>query len=220
MGTVSSLIIGGLAIAAAVGCYLFTRSILISFLIVIVVYLIGKNLQPFFSQWWMRVSAGRLPQLYEFRAKKMPATGERLGFRLIAMTEFMEPGPQTVPLYREMAEAALEALSKESELFALRLNAVRGNDDPEQFVCALCGKDGKKMRKCLKAWVRSAALRNMQSQTQNRDLFLYDGAINVAGQADAAPYTVLVLFDSSLPVKAPKSDEAPPEDAKPEGGDA
>ena len=187
MSPVSTIIIGGLTVAATAVCYALTHSIVLAILIFLASYLICRNLQPFISQKWRSAHPSRLPQLHEFRVKNMP-------------------GPKTQPVYKEIAGAALEALSQQSPLFALRLSAVRQREHPEQYVCALCGADGKNMRKCLKSWVRSDALRNMRSKTQNRDLFLYDGAIGVPGEENEVPYTVLVLFDSTLPVTLPKAE--------------
>ena len=208
MSPVSTFIIGGLTIAATAVCYALTHSVVLAVLIFLASYLICRNLQPFISQKWRSMHPSRLPQLHEFRTKNMPAAGDGpQGLRLLAMTEYLEPGPKTQPVYKEIAGAALEALSKQSPLFTLRLNAVRQREHPEQYVCALCGPDGKNMRKCLKAWVRSDALRNMRSKTQDRDLFLYDGAISLPEQESEVPYTVLVLFDSSLPVTLPKAED-------------
>lgn len=207
MSPVSTIIIGGLTVAATAVCYALTHSIVLAILIFLASYLICRNLQPFISQKWRSAHPSRLPQLHEFRVKNMPVEdGAPQGFRLLAMTEYLEPGPKTQPVYKEIAGAALEALSQQSPLFALRLSAVRQREHPEQYVCALCGADGKNMRKCLKSWVRSDALRNMRSKTQNRDLFLYDGAIGVPGEENEVPYTVLVLFDSTLPVTLPKAE--------------
>lgn len=208
MSTLSTLVIGALTIAAAVVCYLIAHSILLAVLVFIAAYLICKNIQPFIAQKWAASHPSRLPKLHEFRSKNLPVDeGEPQGFRLLAMTEYLEPGPKTQPVYREIAGAALAALSKDSALFALRLDTVRRREQPEQYVCALCGQDGKNMRKCLKAWVRSDALRNMRSKTRDKDLFLYDGAIDVPGETELVPYTVFVLFDGSLPVTLPKAEE-------------
>lgn len=208
MSTVSTLVIGGLTIAAAVVCYLIAHSILLAVLVFIAAYLICKNLQPFIAQKWEISHPSRLPALHEFRSKNLPVEeGEPQGFRLLAMTEYLEPGPKTQPVYREIAGAALAALSKDSPLFSLRLDTVRRREQPEQYVCALCGQDGKNMRKCLKAWVRSDALRNMRSKTKDKDLFLYDGAIDLPGETELVPYTVFVLFDGSLPVTLPMAEE-------------
>lgn len=210
MSPVSTLIIGALTIAATGGCYALTHSIVLSVLIFLAVYLICRNLQPFISLKWQTSHPSRLPKLHEFRRKKLPVPADApQGLRLLAMTEYLEPGPKTQPVYKEIATAALAALAEQSPLFALRLEAVQKRDDPEQYVCALCGPDGKRMRKCLKAWVRSDALRNMRSKTQNRDLFLYDGTIEIPEQTGATPYTVLVLFDSTLPVTLPKAEADP-----------
>lgn len=207
MSTLSTFVIGALTIAAAVVCYLLSHSILLAVLVFIAAYLICKNIQPFISRKWAASHPSRLPALHEFRSKNLPVEeGEPQGFRLLAMTEYLEPGPKTQPVYREIAAAALEALSKESPLFALRLDTVRRREQPEQYVCALCGQDGKKMRKCLKAWVRSDALRNMRAKTRDKDLFLYDGAMDVPGETELVPYTVFVLFDGSLPVTLPKAE--------------
>lgn len=207
MSPVSTIIIGIVTITAAAVCYSLSHSILLAVLIFLASYLICRNLQPFLSQWWQNVHPSRLPPLHEFRSKKMPPDGGGpQGLRLLAMTEFLEPGPKSQPVYQEIARAALDALSQQSPLFALRLDAVRRREHPEQFVCALCGPDGKDMRKCLKAWVRSDALRNMRAKTRDKDLFLYDGAISVPGQEDEIPYTVLVLFDGALPVTLPKAE--------------
>lgn len=201
MKPLSTLIIGGLTITAAVVSYLLAHNVILAVLVFLAVYLICRNLQPFISQKWMQFQISRLPELHELRAKNLSPQSGSQGMRLLAMTEYLEPGQANRPVYKEIAGAALEALASESPLFALRLNTVRQEGLPEQFVCALCGQDGKRMRKCVKAWAYSDALWNMRPKKQNQDLFIYDGAIDIPGQEEPAAYTVIVLFDDSLPAQ-------------------
>lgn len=216
MGSFSSLIIGILAVTVASIGFTRTKSGILTVLLAIAVVLIGKSLQPFFVMLWGKFLCRffPLPDVTEFYEKKLystePEPGEppmARGLRVLVMTEFLELNPKTRPLYQDMAEAALKSLSESSPLFALRLSAVDRRGAPKQYVCALCGKDGENMRKCLSAWMKTSALRNMRSRKQDKDLFLFDGETTVPGEAEPIRYTAMVLFDGSLPVTLPKKTE-------------
>ncbi len=219
MAPLSSLVIGILALTAASIGFTATHSGILTVLLAVAVVLIGKSFQPLFRMLWGKFLCRffPLPELHEFYTKDLHAMDGldgapplARGLRLLAMTEFLELGPETEALYREMAERSLTALSEESPLFALRLDTVRRRDFPEQYVCALCGQEGEAMRKCLSAWFQSDALRNMRARVQNRDLFLHDGEIGVPGEAEPVRYTVMVLFDGQLPVTLPGPVEGAP----------
>lgn len=216
MGSFSSLVIGVLAVTAASISFAHSRSGILTVLVAIAVVLIGKSVQPFFVMLWGKFLCKffPLPEVTEFYEKKLYSTetepGEppmARGLRVLVMTEFLELGPKTKPLYQDMAETALNALSESSPLFALRLGAVDRRKAPKQYVCALCGKDGENMRKCLSAWMKTDALRNMRSRKKDKDLFLYDGEIDAPGEKESIRYTVMVLFDGNLPVTLPKKAE-------------
>lgn len=216
MGSFSSLIIGILAVTLASVAFTHSKSGILTVLVAIAAVLIGKSLQPFFVMLWGKFLCKffPLPEVTEFYEKNLYSTetepGEppmARGLRVLAMTEFLELGPKTRPVYQDMTEAALKALSESSPLFALRLGAVNRREAPKQYVCSLCGKDGEKMRKCLTAWLQTDALRNMRSRKQDRDLFLHDGEIAVPGEDEPIRYTVMVLFDGGLPVTLPKKAE-------------
>ncbi len=213
MASLSSLIIGILALTVASIGFTTTHSGILTILLAVAVVLIGKSLQPFFMMLWGKFLCRffPLPELREFEVRRLHdmdgldgAPPLARGMRVLAMTEFLELGPKTKPLYQEMTASSLEALSQKFPLFALRWNTVQRRKFPEQYVCALCGKDGENMRKCVKAWFQSDALRNMRSRAQERDLFLHDGEITVSGEDEPVRYTVMVLFDGQLPVTLPK----------------
>lgn len=215
MGQTTSLIIGMLALAAASFGYSFTQSYIVAILFAIIVVLIGKSLQPVFLVLWDKFTRRffPLPELTEFYEKGLHPTEDYTvppntqGFRVLAMTEELPFNSKSRPVYNQMVQEALEALSKEFPLFSLRLNACEKRDLPRQYVCSLCGTDGEKMPKCLKAWLKSYAVRDMKARTQNKDLFLHDGEVNAPGKTAPIRYTVMVLFDGSLPVTLPAQAE-------------
>lgn len=215
MGQTTSLIIGMLALAAASFGYSFTQSYIVAILFAIIVVLIGKSLQPAILVLWDKFTRRffPLPELTEFFEKGLHPTEDYTippntqGLRVLAMTEELPLNSKSRPVYTQMVQESLKALSEEFPLFALRLNACEKRDLPQQYVCSLCGIEGEKMSKCLKAWLKSYAVRDMKARTQNKDLFLHDGEVNVPGKTDAVRYTVMVLFDGSLPVTLPAQAE-------------
>ena len=58
------------------------------------------------------------------------------------------------------------------------------------------------MNNCFKAWMESPNVYQMKARQQNRDMFLHDGTVD-AKDGTPVRYTVMVLFDSSLPVTLP-----------------
>lgn len=215
MGQTTSLIIGMLALAAASMGYSYTESYIVAILFAIIVVLIGKSLQPVFLLLWDKFTRRffPLPELTEFHEQGLHPTGDYTippntqGIRVLAMTEELKLNSKTKPVYEEMVQQSMDALSEEFPLFALRRNAAAHRGLPEQHVCSLCGTDGEKMSKCLKAWLKSNAVRDMKARTQNKDLFLHDGEISVPGKEERVRYTVMVLFDGSLPVTLPQKKE-------------
>ena len=211
MGQTTSLIIGMLALAAASLGYAYTQSYIVAILFAIIVVLIGKSLQPVFLLLWDRFTHRffPLPELTEFYKKGLHPTQDDTvppktqGIRVLAMTEELGFNSKSKPVYEKMVQESLDALSREYPLFDLRWQAVKRRGLPEQHVCSLCGIDGEKMSKCLKAWLKSDAVREMKARTQNKDLFLHDGEITVPGNNEPIRYTVMVLFDGSLPVTLP-----------------
>ena len=62
------------------------------------------------------------------------------------------------------------------------------------------------MNNCFKAWLDTPNVIQMRARQQNRDLFLHDGTIEMKDGA-LVRYTVMVLFDASLPVTLPGKSE-------------
>lgn len=208
MGSTASIIIGMLSLAAAVLGFAWTKSYWVSILIAITAMLVCKSVMPFLAILWEKFLRRYfpLPEITQFYEKNL-ADSETKGIRVLAMTEELKLNAKTKPIYMEMAAQTLEALSKEHPIFARRLEVVEKREMPVQYVCSLCGKDGEKMRKCLRAWFKTCAVRDMKARTQNRDLFLHDGEIQIPKTGEDIRYTVIVLFDGSLPVTIPKSSE-------------
>lgn len=215
MGSTSSLIIGMLSLAAAAFGFAWTKSYLVSILIAVTAMLVCKSLTPFVQLLWdqFRQRFFPLPEVTAFYEKNLEnrdggeAPAHTLGIRVLAMTEDLRLNSKTKADYLAMVQESLDALAQEHPIFQRRLEVVQRRDMPAQYTWALCGKDGNNMRKCLKAWFKTDTVREMRARTQNRDLFLHDGEIQVHGRCEAVRYTVLVLFDGSLPVTLPKHSE-------------
>lgn len=215
MGQTTSLIIGMLALAAAGVGYSYTQSYIVAILFAIIMVLIGKSLQPVVLVVWDKFTRRffPLPELMEFHEQGLHPTEDytippnTLGIRVLAMTEALAFCPDTKVYYEQMVQESLAALSEEFPLFDLRLKAAIRKELPQQYVCSLCGTDGENMNKCLKAWFKSYAVYEMKARRQNHDLFLHDGEIQLPGEDDTTRYTVMVLFDGSLPVTLPNRSE-------------
>ena len=208
-------------------------SYIVAILFLIIAVITGKSLQPALLSLWYKFEDRffPLPELHTLYSKGLenPDTPEKegdappkmLGMRVLAMTEDLD-GRKNKELYKEAVEESITKLCKEFELFDLRYNAVLRRESPIEWVWVTCGKDGENMNSCFKAWVKSTHVFYMKARQQNRDMFLHDGT--VAGR-DGSPvrYTVMVLFDASLPVTIPqkesdaeKSAEAPAAENAPE----
>lgn len=215
MGTTSSIFIGMLSLAAAAFGFAWTKNYFVSILIAVVAMLVGKSVVPFVLILWDRFRNRffPLPEITPFFESNLQETEDQdvpahtQGIRVLAMTEALNLNSKTKSLYQEMVAQSLEALSKEHPIFQRRLEVVNRREKPMQYVAALCGKDGEKMRKCLSTWLKTYAVRDMKARTQNRDLFLHDGEIRVPKTGEDIRYTVMVLFDGSLPVTIPKTSE-------------
>lgn len=215
MGSASSIIIGMLSLAAAAFGFAWTKSYLVSILIAVTAMLVCKSLMPFMQLLWdkFRQRFFPLPEVAAFYEKNLEdwdgseSPAHALGIRVLAMTEELRLNSKTRTAYLDMVQESLDALAQAHPIFQRRLEVVQRRDMPAQYTWALCGKDGKNMRKCLKAWFKTGAVREMRARTQNRDLFLHDGEIQIHGRSEAIRYTVLVLFDGSLPVTLPEHSE-------------
>ena len=223
MGATTSIIIGILAVGGAFLAYNLTNSYIVMILAVIIVVLICKALQPVVLLLWdkFRKKYFPLPELHEFKRQGLDPTEDYVippqmqGLRVLAMTEEV-PLKKNKTVYETMVQESLDALSEEFPLFKIRLAAVYKRGLPIQYVASLCDKEGELMPKCLKAWLKSWAVRDMKARVQNKDLFLHDGEVAVPGRGNQmVQYTVMVLFDGELPVTVPKA-EGEPADETPE----
>lgn len=193
-------------------------SYVVALLFLIIAVITGKSLQPALLSLWYKFQDRffPLPELHNLYskglespdtpAKEGDAPPKMLGMRVLAMTETLD-GKKNKALYKEAVEESITKLCKEFELFDLRYNAVVRRDSPVEWVWVNCGQDGENMNNCFKAWVQSPHVFYMKARQQNRDMFLHDGTVTAR---DGAPvrYTVMFLFDSTLPVTIPSKAES------------
>ena len=215
MASFTTLIIGMVALFAFwLGHSLFD-SYIVAVLFLVIAVITGKSLQPVVLTLWYKFLNRYfpLPDLNPLYAKgfdqPMPegsAPACMLGMRVLAMTEELD-GKQNKASYEAAIAESIGKLCNEFDLFKLRYDAVLRRNSPVEWLWVNCGKDGENMNNCFKAWMESPNVYQMKARQQNRDMFLHDGTVD-AKDGTPVRYTVMVLFDSSLPVTLPaKTDE-------------
>jgi hypothetical protein len=217
MASITTLLTGILAIFAFwLGNTLFD-SFIVAMMFLVIAVITGKTLQPVILTLWYKFMDRYFPlpdvhPLYskglenpDTPVKEGDAPPKMLGMRVLAMTESLD-GKKNKAAYKEAVEESIAKLCKEFELFDLRYNAVLRRESPIEWVWVNCGEEGENMNKCFKAWVNTPSVFYMKSRQQNRDMFLHDGTVT-ARDGSVVRYTVMVLFDASLPVTIPAKTE-------------
>lgn len=199
----------------------FFDSFLVAALLLLASILISRSLQPIFMVQWYKFQQKHfpLPPVNTLEQKRFPESGmvddvpaNKLGMRVLAMTEDLDGGT-CQHAYYEMIEASLDALDQKSDLFRIRHEAVERRGSPVEYLWSLCGKDGELINKCFKAWLRSPNVAEMRARKQNRDMFLHDGTVTLKSGREIR-YTVLVLFDGTLPQTIPQKQAVSPQNGE------
>ena len=215
MASVTTLIIGIFAMFAFWLGYQMFESYVVAILFLVIAVITGKSLQPLVLNLWVKFlnKYFPLPDLYPLYAKGFDepvkegeAPPSLLGMRVLAMTEELD-GKKYKASYEAAISESIGKLCNEFELFELRYNAVIRRNSPIEWLWVNCGKDGENMNNCFKAWMDSPHVIGMKARQQNRDMFLHDGVVT-AQDGTSVRYTVMVLFDASLPVTLPAKNEA------------
>ena len=219
MVTFTTLLMGLFAMFAFwLGHELFD-SFIVGIMFLVIAVITGKSFQPLILNLWYKFlnKYFPLPELYPLYSRGFDqptepdsAPASMLGMRVLAMTESLD-GKKNKAAYKEAVEESIAKLCKEFELFDLRYNAVLRRESPIEWVWVNCGEEGENMNNCFKAWVNTPSVFYMKSRQQNRDMFLHDGTVT-ARDGSAVRYTVMVLFDASLPVTIPAKTEVPAEE--------
>ena len=214
MATVTTLLIGMLAMFAFWIGHTMFESYIVAILFLIIAVITGKSLQPVILTLWYKFlnKYFPLPDLYPLYAKgfdepadENSAPPSMLGMRVLAMTEELD-GKKNKASYEAAITDSIGKLCNEFDLFKLRYDAVLRRNSPVEWLWVNCGKDGENMNRCFQAWMESPNVILMKARQQNRDMFLHDGVVNTQ-DGKTARYTVMVLFDASLPVTLPAKNE-------------
>lgn len=214
MASVTTLIIGIFAMFAFwLGHKLFD-SFIVGILFLVIAVITGKSIQPLVLNLWYRFlnKYFPLPELYPLYSKGFEVAMDEngmptnmVGMRALAMTESYD-GKKDKTCYEAAVKESIGKLCNEFELFELRYNAVIRRNSPIEWLWVTCGEDGENMNRCFKAWMESPNVINMKARQQNRDMFLHDGTVTVK-DGSVVRYTVMVLFDSTLPITVPNKEE-------------
>ena len=207
----SSFLIVVLCIVGAVIGYKISGMFIVAMLFMIAGVMIGKSLQPAFLVLCDKISRALFPkpEVTPFYEENLEPKEDyvvhplALGYRVLCMTEETRYNSQNKALYNQMVDYALEKLSEQYPLFDLRLKAAKRRESGVQYAWSLCGTDGELMKKCVKAWFASRGCYMMKDRQKEKDLFLIDGELTKK-DGSFLPFTVMVLFDGSLPVTLPK----------------
>ena len=210
MASVTTLLIGMLALFAFwLGHSLFD-SYVVAILFLVIAVITGKSIQPVVLNLWVKYFP--LPEVYPLYSKGFDAEvkeGEAppcmLGMRVLAMTETTD-GKKHKDVYESAITESIGKLCNEFELFKLRYDAVLRRNSPVEWLWVTCGADGENMNNCFKAWLDTPNVIQMKARQQNRDLFLHDGTVEMK-DGTRVRYTVMVLFDATLPVTLPAKSE-------------
>ena len=214
MASFTTLLIGMFALFAFwLGHSLFD-SYVVAILFLVIAVITGKALQPVILTLWYKFlnKYFPLPELHPLYSKGFDepaapdaAPASMLGMRVLAMTEDLD-GKKNKESYKAAVTEAIGKLCSEFDLFKLRYEAVLRRNSPVEWLWVNCGAEGENMNRCFKAWMESPNVYQMKARQQNRDMFLHDGIVN-AQDGTPVRYTVMVLFDSSLPVTLPAKEE-------------
>jgi len=214
MASVITLLIGFLALFAFwLGHSLFD-SYIVAILFLVIAVITGKALQPVILTLWYKFlnKYFPLPDLHQLYSRGFDQTVEpdsaplsMLGMRVLAMTEELD-GRKNKASYEAAVTESIGKLCNEFDLFKLRYEAVLRRNSPVEWLWVNCGAEGENMNRCFQAWMESPNVCQMKARQQNRDMFLHDGVVN-AHNGTPVRYTVMVLFDASLPVTLPAKTE-------------
>lgn len=214
MITFTTLFIGILSLVAFWLGYTLFDSYVVAILFLVIAVITGKSIQPAVLTLWYKFlnKYFPLPELYPLYSKGFDepaapdaAPASMLGMRVLAMTEDLD-GKKYKECYKAAVTESIGKLCNEFELFKLRYEAVLRRNSPVEWLWVTCGAEGENMNRCFKAWMESPNVYQMKARQQNRDMFLHDGVVNTN---DGTPvrYTVMVLFDATLPVTLPAKEE-------------
>lgn len=214
----SAFLIVVLCIGGAVLGFKLTGKFLVAFLFMIAAVMIGKSLQPAFLVLCDKIKKALfpVPDVTPFYEENLEPKEDyvvhplSLGYRVLCMTEETRYNSQNKAYYNQMVDYALTNLSERYPLFDLRLKAAKRRESGVQYAWSLCGTDGELMKKCVKSWFASRGCYLMKEREKEKDLFLIDGELTKK-DGSYLPFTVMVLFDGSLPVTLPKSGNDNPE---------
>jgi len=214
MASVTTLIIGIFAIFAFWLGHTLFDSYIVAILFLIIAVITGKSIQPAVLTLWYKFlnKYFPLPELYPLYSKGLDVQTDEhgnptsmLGMRVLAMTESLD-GKKEKACYEAAIAESIGKLCNEFDLFELRYNAVLRRNSPVEWLWVTCGEEGENMNRCFKAWMESPNVFNMKARQQNRDMFLHDGTV-AAKDGTPVRYTVMVLFDNTLPVTVPAKSE-------------
>ena len=218
MASFTTLLNGFIALLAFWLGYHFFESYIVAILFLIVAVITCKSVQPAVLALWYKFLNRYfpLPDLHPLYSKGFDepvqegeAPPQMLGMRVLAMTETLD-GKKNKASYEAAVNESIGKLCSEFDLFKLRYNAVLRRNSPIEWLWVNCGEEGENMNRCFKAWMESPNVIQMKARQQNRDMFLHDGTVT-ARNGSAVRYTVMVLFDSTLPVTLPPKEETPAE---------
>ena len=210
MASVTTLLIGFFALFAFWLGHSIFDSYIVAILFLVIAVLTGKSIQPLILNLWYKFLNRYfpLPDLNPLYSKGLDVPADKngvppamLGMRVLAMTEDMD-GKKYKSCYEAAISESIGKLCSEFDLFKLRYDAVLRRNAPIEWVWVTCGAEGENMNRCFKAWMESPSVNQMKARQQNRDMFLHDGTVT-AQDGTTARYTVMVLFDSTLPVTLP-----------------
>jgi len=206
-----------IALAASVYGYIRFHNILTAILIYLAVYEFVKALNALLLNYYFQhiAKVNPDPVLHPFQDRFFDKIDEKSdknplerGMRLLVATEDLD-SEEYLPYFKEMERIAIEHLDQPETIFNLRYHFVLDRELPYQAVWCVCGKDGKHINRCIKTWYKTNALVLMTVKQPNREIFVYDGEMDIEGVGKKR-YSVFFVFEQALPVTIKKKTEEAP----------
>ena len=182
--------------------YFLTRSILITVLGGLALYLLSRILSPQITMLMNKLYPR--PELRVMLETEMDDPVPGRGMRALIVTQSLafSKKESTRRLFAEMFDTAAAAWKDKSEIFRLRFDTVERERLPRKILTAVCGEKDAGMRRCYYEWQAQIRAKDFGTACkEERELFFYDGAMPFEPGGEAQSYAVVFLFDSRLPTQ-------------------
>ena len=196
------MLVSIILIALIMLIYFLSRSILITVLGGLMLYMLSRILSPQITMLMHKLYPR--PELRVMLEEGMDDPVPGRGMRALIVTQELSFSKReaTRRLFEEMFNTAAAACKDKNEIFRLRFDTVEQSGLPRKILTAVCGEKDSGMRRCYYEWQAQIRAKDFGTACkENRELFFYDGSMPFEPGGEAQSYAVVFLFDSRLPEK-------------------